>query len=103
MANKQITTVVVNTTQKRDQSVKKRTINGLIKRNKSLIPVLEDYLHLSTTTGEYQLLKDINIIHLRNIAKKELAKWNTKTSYTDYVSSNKYIQELNRRNDRSIS
>lgn len=81
-------------------SVKKqKNIHTIVEKNPSLVNLMEEYLHKSETTGQYELLKDVNIVHLRNIARKEMVKWNTKIPFNEYVAKSKYIQELMRRGD----
>ena len=74
-----------------------QNINEAITAHPELATILADYLHKSDTKHEYMLLKDMNIVHLNNKIKLEMANWNTKTPLSKFQGCNKYCIELNRR------
>jgi len=73
------------------------SLDAQISKDPSLKTTLEPVLHESTTksTNKYELITNLNVMHLRNICKKELKKWDCKTqSFEQFTSTNKYYKEL---------
>lgn len=90
-------TQVFKATKAPAQKVGYQNINEAITAHPELATILADYLHKSDTKNEYMLLKDMNIVHLNNKIKLEMANWNTKTPLNKFQGCNKYCIELNRR------